>query len=103
MGLDNQQLAGELTAMVEEQQEFPRTGTGPADSPSPQVRLDRRAMFVRHADRLRELLVAEGTWPTAARAGERAAQAAWLIAQHADTQLDLQRLARPTDDAGRRT
>jgi hypothetical protein len=91
--IDDQQLAGELTAMMEEQHEFlARTGTGPADSHSPDVRLQRRAMFVRHADRLKELL-AGGSWPTAARVGERAAQAAWLIAQHAGTQLDVQRLA----------
>ena len=50
-------------------------------------------MFVLHADRLRELLMAEGSWPVAAHAGERAAQAAWLIARRADTQLDVQRLA----------
>jgi hypothetical protein len=49
-------------------------------------------MFVRHADRLRELL-AQGGWPTAERVGEEAARGAWLIAQHADTQLDVQRLA----------
>jgi hypothetical protein len=50
-------------------------------------------MFVRHADRLKELLEKEGGWPTAGRVGEQAARAAWLIAQHADTQLDVQRLA----------
>jgi hypothetical protein len=54
---DSQQLAGELAAMMDEQHEFlARTGTGPAESDSPQVR-------------------------------------PWLIAQHADTQLDVQRLA----------
>jgi len=64
-----------------------RTGTGPADAHSPKVRLERRATFVRHADRLRELLAAEDAWPS----GKAAAKAALLIAQHADTQLDVQR------------
>jgi hypothetical protein len=91
---DHPEPAAELVAMLEEQQEFlHRTGTGAADSHPPQVRLERRAMFVRHADRLMQLLLAEGTWPSAARVGERAARAAWLVAQHADTQLDVQRLA----------
>ncbi len=56
-------------------------------------------MFVRHADRLRELIGAYG-WPTATRVGEQAARGAWLVAQHADTQLDVQRLAvRPLSQA----
>jgi hypothetical protein len=38
---DSQQLAGELAAMMDEQHEFlARTGTGPAESDSPQVRPD---------------------------------------------------------------
>ena len=39
MATDSQQLAGELAAMMDEQHEFlARTGTGPAESDSPQVR-----------------------------------------------------------------
>ncbi|SER63246.1 hypothetical protein SAMN05421870_10379 [Streptomyces qinglanensis] len=32
-------------------------------------------------------------WPTAEPVGEEAARAAWLIAQHTDRQLDVQRRA----------
>jgi hypothetical protein len=92
--VDDCELASDLTAMTNEQYEFlARTGNKANASPSPQLRLERRAMFVRHADRLMELLLATGHWPTEARVGADAAQGAWLIAQHADTQLDVQRLA----------
>jgi hypothetical protein len=91
---DDRELAYELTAMTDEQLEFlNQTGTGPDAALPPQLQLERRAMFVRHADRLMELLLARGHWPTKARVGADAAQGAWLIAQHADTQLDVQRLA----------
>ena len=46
-----------------------------------------REVFARPSDRLRALLEAEG-WPSAERVGPEAARGAWLIAQHADTQLD---------------
>jgi hypothetical protein len=55
------------------------------------VHREQREMFVRHADRLRELL-RHGGWPTG-RVSARRPRGAWLIAQHADTQLDVQRLA----------
>ncbi|MFD5921889.1 DUF6624 domain-containing protein [Kitasatospora sp. NPDC058201] len=51
-----------------------------------------RRLTARHADRLHELMDAYG-WPTADLVGEDAARAAWLIAQHADRQLDVQRQA----------
>jgi hypothetical protein len=41
---------------------------------------------------LEQLLAVTG-WPTPARVGEEASRAAWLVAQHADTQLSVQRLA----------
>jgi hypothetical protein len=91
---DDRELADELTAMTDEQLEFlNQAGTGADAALSPEQQLDRRAMFVRHADRLMELLLATGHWPTKARVGPDAAQGAWLIAQHADTQLDVQRVA----------
>ncbi|KUL55555.1 hypothetical protein ADL22_00750 [Streptomyces sp. NRRL F-4489] len=51
-----------------------------------------RRLTARHADRLAEIMDAHG-WPTADRFGADAARAAWLIAQHADRQLDVQRRA----------
>ena len=46
---------------------------------------------VANADRLREIVAAHG-WPGRALVGEEGAEHAWLIAQHADAQLDSQRL-----------
>jgi hypothetical protein len=51
-----------------------------------------RRVTAANGDRLREILDARG-WPTAAQVGEQAAQCAWLVAQHADRQLDVQRRA----------
>jgi hypothetical protein len=94
MAAEDRELAGELTAMVDEQHEFvDQTGTEADASLSPRQRMERRAMFVRHADRLMELLLATGRWPAKAQVGALASQGAWLIAQHADTQLDVQRVA----------
>src|ERR1700744_5692205 len=94
MAAEDRELADELTAMVDEQHEFvDQTGTEAATSLSPRQRMERRAMFVQHADRLMELLLATGRWPAKAQVGALAAQGAWLIAQHADTQLDVQRVA----------
>jgi len=46
---------------------------------------------VANTDRPRDI-VAEVGWPGRALVGERAAEHAWLIAQHADHQLDSQRI-----------
>jgi hypothetical protein len=49
-----------------------------------------RRVTVRNGDRLAEILESHG-WPTISSVGAEAARRAWLIAQHADRQLDLQR------------
>lgn len=91
--MDDDALRGELLAMMREQKELmQRTGGGAVGPVRVEVRREQREVFVRHADRFRQLLEHEG-WPTAARVGEDAARGAWLVAQHADTQLDVQRLA----------
>lgn len=91
--MDDAALAAELVAMMVEQKALmQRTGGGAVGPVSPQVRREQRELFVRHADRLGELL-RDGRWPTADRVGEQAARSAWLVAQHADTQLEVQRLA----------
>lgn len=59
------------------------------------ITLQQRMAFARidvaNTDRLREIVVAYG-WPGRALVGEEGADHAWLIAQHADHQLDSQRL-----------
>jgi hypothetical protein len=88
-----QELSDELVAMMLEQKEVVlRTGAGAIGPVSVEEKREQREVFVRHADRLGELL-ANASWPTAAHVGEEAARAAWLIAQHADTQVHIQRLA----------
>ncbi|MDJ1135518.1 DUF6624 domain-containing protein [Streptomyces iconiensis] len=52
-----------------------------------------RRLTARHGDRLRALLEEHGGWPVPDEVGEEAATGAWLVAQHADRQLDVQRLA----------
>ena len=59
------------------------------------ITVEQRMAFARvdvaNTDRLREI-VADVGWPGRALAGEEGADQAWLIAQHADHQLDSQRL-----------
>ncbi|WP_369199597.1 DUF6624 domain-containing protein [Streptomyces sp. PU-14G] len=52
-----------------------------------------RRLTARHGDRLRVLLEQHGHWPTAEEVGEEGTLGAWLVAQHADRQIDVQRLA----------
>jgi hypothetical protein len=81
-------LAAELISMAEaDHQNAPR-----ANSPDPADQLAWRRLTAQHGDRLGEIMDEYG-WPTAALVGEEAARAAWLIAQHADRQLDVQRRA----------
>ncbi|MFH8518423.1 DUF6624 domain-containing protein [Streptomyces gelaticus] len=63
-----------------------------ANSDDPAEQLAWRRLTARHGDRLGEIMDEYG-WPTADLVGEEAARAAWLIAQHADRQLDVQRRA----------
>nr|WP_254803226.1 DUF6624 domain-containing protein [Kitasatospora sp. SUK 42] len=51
-----------------------------------------RRLTARHGDRLSEIMTRYG-WPTGQAVGAEAARAAWLVAQHADRQLDVQRRA----------
>ncbi|MEK2476036.1 MULTISPECIES: DUF6624 domain-containing protein [Streptomyces] len=80
--------AAELVAMAaEDNRAAPRANSGDfADQ------LAWRRLTARHADRLTEIIDAHG-WPTADRFGADAARGAWLVAQHADRQLDVQRRA----------
>ncbi|MDB1089766.1 hypothetical protein PJ985_19610 [Streptomyces sp. ACA25] len=51
-----------------------------------------RLLSARNGDRLRQIMNEYG-WPTFDMVGEEAARSAWLIAQHADRQLEVQRQA----------
>ncbi|POX50301.1 hypothetical protein C3489_22820 [Streptomyces sp. Ru71] len=61
-------------------------------SDDPRRQLAWRRLTARHGDRLARIMEEHG-WPTADRVGEEGARAAWLIAQHADRQLEVQRRA----------
>lgn len=63
-----------------------------ANGDDPVEQLAWRRLTARHGDRLAAIMDEFG-WPTADAVGEEAARAAWLIAQHADRQLDVQRRA----------
>ncbi|MFJ4314258.1 DUF6624 domain-containing protein [Streptomyces lavendulae] len=63
-----------------------------ANSDDPAEQPAWRRLTARHGDRLGEIMDEYG-WPTAEMVGGEAARAAWLIAQHADRQLDVQRRA----------
>ncbi|MDQ1289788.1 MAG: hypothetical protein QG622_3354 [Actinomycetota bacterium] len=87
IGVD-EALAAELVAMATEQRERIQLSA----SEDPGDRLTWREMTVRHAERLAMILAEEG-WPAEDMVGPEAALAAWLVAQHADQQLDVQRRA----------
>jgi hypothetical protein len=84
----NDALAQELIDMTDEDR---RLQPG-ALSDDFTAQLAYRRVTVRNGDRLTEIIDQYG-WPTAELVGQEAARRAWLVAQHADRQLDLQRRA----------
>lgn len=88
MAHDVAALAAELTDMAAADHRLAVR----ANSDDPAEQLAWRRLTARHGDRLDEIMDEYG-WPTADLVGEEAARAAWLIAQHADRQLDVQRRA----------
>ncbi|MGW6744332.1 DUF6624 domain-containing protein [Streptomyces sp. NPDC055025] len=88
MTYDVAALAVELAEMAAADHQ----STARANSDDPAEQLAWRRLTARHGDRLGEIMDEYG-WPTADLVGEEAARAAWLIAQHADRQLDVQRRA----------
>jgi hypothetical protein len=91
IGLDaasRQELARELLELAAEQRETVHLGV----SEDVAERLVWREVTVRHADRLAAIMADVG-WPAEDVVGAEAARAAWLVAQHADHQLDVQRRA----------
>ncbi|MFI9724072.1 DUF6624 domain-containing protein [Streptomyces sp. NPDC052396] len=87
--------AGEAAALAEELMAMAEADHGAAagaNSPEPADQLAWRRLTARHGDRLNEIMDRYG-WPTAGLVGADAARSAWLIAQHADRQLEVQRRA----------
>ncbi|MER6031326.1 DUF6624 domain-containing protein [Streptomyces sp. NPDC001851] len=88
MAYDVAALAEELKAMAADDHQAAVRGY----SDDPVEQLAWRRLTARHGDRLGAIMDEYG-WPTAELVGEEAARAAWLIAQHADRQLHVQRRA----------
>ncbi|SEF46236.1 hypothetical protein SAMN04489712_10198 [Thermomonospora echinospora] len=84
----NTELADELVAMAEADHAAVRKGL--SDDFAEQLQW--RRLTAEHGDRLGRIMDEHG-WPTVPMVGPEAARAAWLIAQHADRQLDVQRRA----------
>jgi hypothetical protein len=88
-------LAAELARMAAEDQ---RIRTPPSDPTefvrflSVAERMEAARVDVANTDQLRAI-IAEHGWPGRMLVGDEGAEAAWLIAQHADHQLDFQREA----------
>jgi predicted N-formylglutamate amidohydrolase len=81
-------LAQELMAMTDEDRRLQAGALGEDFA----AQLAYRRVTVRNGDRLAEILDEHG-WPTHGLVGPEAARRAWLVAQHADRQLPLQRRA----------
>lgn len=81
-------LAQELIDMTERDRQLQSGALGNNFA----AQLAHRRVTVHNGDRLAEILDRHG-WPTMSSVGAEAARRAWLVAQHADRQLDLQRKA----------
>jgi hypothetical protein len=93
----NEALAAELLRMGDEDQRIrqPRSDDGEYVTVlSIEESMEHARVDVGNTDRLREI-VREHGWPGISLVGEQAADAAWLLAQHADRQLDFQREVLP--------
>lgn len=92
----NDPLAAELKAMAEEDQRIRKRPPEQTNKfvvlMSPAQTMEWNCVDVTNTDRLREIVERYG-WPGRSLVGEEGAQHAWLLAQHADKQLDFQRRA----------
>jgi hypothetical protein len=86
--MTDETLAQELIDMTEQD----RQSQGGALGDDFAAQLAYRRVTVRNGDRLAGIMDSHG-WPTVTSVGAEAARRAWLVAQHADRQLGLQRKA----------
>ena len=86
--MTDEALAQELIDMTEQDRRLQAGALGDDFA----AQLAYRRVTVRNGDRLAEILGTHG-WPTVTLVGAEAARRAWLVAQHADRQVDLQRRA----------
>jgi hypothetical protein len=91
----DERLAGELARMAGEDQRIrqPKGDRRFVHQLSLAEAMEFTRVDVANTDRLREIIAQHG-WPGYELVGETGAEHAWLIAQHADKQLDFQRDAR---------
>ncbi|MEV0401267.1 DUF6624 domain-containing protein [Actinoallomurus sp. NPDC050550] len=90
-------LAAELVAMTDEDRRLQQGASAGGEAYQSWAKdvgaqLAYRRVTTRNADRLGQILDEHG-WPTTTLVGAEGARRAWLIAQHADRRLDLQRRA----------
>ena len=99
-------LAAELARMAAEDQRVRQPPPGAEREfvirVDPRTRMEGQRVDVANTARLREIISHHG-WPGRSLVGEAGSHHAWLIAQHADRQLDFQRetLAALADGVGR--
>ncbi|WP_051468199.1 DUF6624 domain-containing protein [Actinomadura oligospora] len=86
-------LRDELLRRVERDQAV-RTAVAPGESLSAEAIAEWRAVDADNTAFLKGVIAEQG-WPGADVVGERAAQAAWLLAQHADRDVEFQRSCLP--------
>lgn len=92
----NEELAAELARMAADDQRARDKASGGSHRPGPAVSqegvAEMRRVDARNTRRLREILDEHG-WPGRSLVGDEGVQHAWLIAQHADDDVEFQRRA----------
>ncbi|WP_375767384.1 hypothetical protein NR798_37765 [Archangium gephyra] len=93
MEAQNPQLRDELLRMAEEDQ-VARRAAGAARFKDTAANERMKAIDIKNTARMKEI-VAQVGWPTKTLVGQKGAQAAWLLVQHADLDVAFQRQCLP--------
>ena len=90
----DEELAAELARMAAQDQRIRKPGSRRAfvERLDSQTALEHRRIDAANVERLRQIISRHG-WPGRSLVGDRGAHDAWLIAQHADHQPEVQRQA----------